>query len=164
MLIRPADNADLPGILAIHNDAVLHGTAIWSETPSDLAERSAWLAERTAAGYPVLVAQDPAGAVLAFASYGPWRSLEGFRQTVELSLYVRADQHRRGIGSALLQALIEHARGAGRHVLVAAIEAQNQASIGLHQRHGFTCSGQLQQVGRKFGRWLDLTFMQLILE
>ena len=162
--ITNACEADLPGILAIYNDAVQHTTAIWNETLVDLANRRAWLTERTAAGFPVLVARDAGGAVLGYASYGTWRSIEGFHQTVEHSVYVRADQRGKGLGPLLMQALIEHARAANLHVMVAAIESENAASIRLHQRLGFVTTGQMPQVGRKFGRWLDLTFMQLILE
>nr|WP_288256339.1 GNAT family N-acetyltransferase [uncultured Pseudomonas sp.] len=161
--IQDAGDADLPGILAIYNDAVQHTTAIWNETLVDLANRRAWLVERTAAGFPVLVAHDAAGEVVGYSSYGTWRTIEGFRQTVEHSVYVRADQRGQGLGPALMQALIERARAANLHVMVAAIESQNTASIRLHQRLGFITSGQMPQVGRKFGRWLDLTFMQLIL-
>ncbi|QLC73600.1 N-acetyltransferase family protein [Pseudomonas sp. LPB0260] len=161
--ICDANAGDLPGILAIYNDAVQNTTAIWNETLVDLNNRSAWLAERRAAGFPVLVARDSAGQVLGYASYGTWRSIEGFRHTVEHSVYVRGDQRGRGLGPALMQALIERARGAGLHVLVAAIESGNTASIRLHERLGFVTTGQMPQVGRKFDRWLDLTFMQLIL-
>lgn len=161
--IVDAGEADLPGILAIYNDAVQHTTAIWNETLVDLANRRAWLTERTAAGFPVLVAHDAAGEVVGYASYGTWRTIEGFRHTVEHSVYVRADQRGQGLGPALMQALIERARAANLHVMVAAIESENAASIRLHQRLGFVTSGQMPQVGRKFGRWLDLTFMQLIL-
>ena len=164
MTIQDAREADLPGILAIYNDAVLHTTAIWNETEVDLANRQAWMAERRAAGFPVLVAQDATGAVLGYASYGTWRSIEGFRHSVEHSVYVRADQRGQGLGPALLVALIERARAARLHVMVAAIERENAASIRLHERLGFVVTGQMPQVGRKFGRWLDLTFMQLILE
>ena len=163
-LITDASEADLPGILAIYNDAVESTTAIWNESLVDLANRRAWLAERTAAGFPVLVARDAAGKVLGYASYGTWRTIEGFRHTVEHSVYVRTDQRGLGLGPALMQALIERARKAKLHVMVAAIESENTASIRLHQRLGFFTTGQMPQVGRKFGRWLDLTFMQLILE
>ena len=77
---------------------------------------------------------------------------------------MRADQRGRGLGPALMQALIARARAADLHVMVAAIESENSASIRLHQRLGFVTTGQMPQVGRKFGRWLDLTFMQLLLE
>ena len=163
MIIQDATAADLPGILLIYNDAVLHSTAIWNETEVDLANRRAWLAERTAAGWPVLVARGEAGHVLGYASYGSWRSIEGFRHTVEHSVYVRAAQRGQGLGAALLQALIARASARGVHVMVAAIERENAASIRLHQRLGFVISGQMPQVGRKFERWLDLTFMQLVL-
>ncbi|MNZ19190.1 N-acyltransferase YncA [compost metagenome] len=163
-LIRDAAEADLDGILAIYNDAVQYTTAIWNETLVDLANRRAWLAERTAAGFPVLVALNAQGEVLGYASYGTWRSIEGFRHTVEHSVYVRGDQRGQGLGPALMQALIERARQAGLHVMVAAIESGNAASIRLHERLGFVTTGQMPQVGRKFGRWLDLTFMQLMLE
>ncbi|MCY1275074.1 L-methionine sulfoximine/L-methionine sulfone acetyltransferase [compost metagenome] len=163
-LIRDAAEADLDGILAIYNDAVQNTTAIWNETLVDLANRRAWLAERTAAGFPVLVALNAQGEVLGYASYGTWRSIEGFRHTVEHSVYVRGDQRGQGLGPALMQALIERARQAGLHVMVAAIESGNAASIRLHERLGFVTTGQMPQVGRKFGRWLDLTFMQLMLE
>lgn len=113
---------------------------------------------------PVLVAHDAVGKVVGYASYGTWRTIEGFRHTVEHSVYVRADQRGQGLGPALMQALIERARTAKLHVMVAAIESENAASIRLHQRLGFVTTGQMPQVGRKFGRWLDLTFMQLILE
>ncbi|UYP29890.1 GNAT family N-acetyltransferase [Pseudomonas sp. Z8(2022)] len=162
--IANASEADLPGILAIYNDAVQHTTAIWNENLADLANRRAWLTERTGAGFPVLVMVDSAGAVLGYASYGPWRPHDGYRHTVEHSVYVRSDQRGQGLGVLLMQALIERARAAGLHVMVGAIESENTASIRLHQRLGFVTTGQMPQVGRKFGRWLDLTFMQLILE
>lgn len=161
--LSEATAAHLPGILAIYNDAVLTSTAIWNETPVDLDNRRAWLAERQAAGFPVLVAVDERNEVLGYASYGSWRAIEGFRHTVEHSLYVRGDQRGLGLGRALLQALIEHARATGLHVMVAAIESGNTASIALHQRLGFASCGQMPQVGRKFGRWLDLTLMQRVL-
>ena len=164
MKIQDATAADLPAILAIYNEAVQHTTAIWNETLVDLANRQAWLNERNAAGFPVLVAHNDAGDVVGYASYGTWRAIEGFRHTVEHSVYVRSDQRGQGLGPLLMQALIERARAANLHVMVAAIESENAASIRLHQRLGFVTCGQMPQVGLKFGRWLDLTFMQLILE
>ena len=163
MIIRDALDTDLPAILAIFNDAVLNTTAIWLDSPVDLANRQSWLDARRQQGYPVLVAVDAANQVLGYAAYGDWRPFDGFCNSVENSLYVHAEQRGRGLGVRLLDALIERARTAGKHVMVAAIESGNHASIGLHQRAGFAISGQMAQVGCKFGRWLDLTFMQLIL-
>jgi phosphinothricin acetyltransferase len=163
VLIRDAQQADLPGILQIYNDAVLNSTAIWNDTPVDLANRQAWLAEREEQGNPVLVALDDDGLVIGYATYGPWRPHEGFRHTVEHSVYVRDGQRGSGIGRGLMRELIGRARAAGKHVMVAAIESDNRASIHVHQQLGFIHVGHMRQVGCKFGRWLDLTFMQLIL-
>ncbi len=161
--IRDARDNDLEAIRAIFNDAVLNTTAIWMDATVDLANRQAWLAARRQQGYPVLVAVDAEDNVLGYAAYGDWRPFDGFCNTVENSLYISAEQRGRGLGVLLLGALIERARAGGKHVMVAAIESGNSASIGLHQRFGFVITGQMPQVGRKFGRWLDLTFMQLIL-
>lgn len=164
-LIRDAVTADLPGIRDIYNDAVLNTTAIWNEQPVDLANRHAWFDARQAQRYPILVAVDAAASdeVLGYASFGDWRPFEGFRHTVEHSVYIRNDQRGNGLGPKLMTALIERARACDKHVMVAAIESGNTASIRLHERLGFTLNGQMPQVGVKFGRWLDLTFMQLIL-
>lgn len=160
--IRDAVPADLAAIRDIYNDAVLNTTAIWNEQPVDLDNRQAWFSARQAQAYPVLVAVED-DQVTGYASYGDWRPFEGFRYSVEHSVYVRNDQRGKGLGPRLMQALIERAREGGKHVMVAAIESGNAASIRLHERLGFITTGQMPQVGIKFGRWLDLTFMQLTL-
>jgi phosphinothricin acetyltransferase len=162
-IIRDAVPADLPAVRDIYNDAVLNTTAIWNEQPVDLANRQAWFDARQAQAYPILVAVDQLDAVVGYASYGDWRPFEGFRHSVEHSVYVRADQRGNGLGPKLLTELIERARAGNKHVMVAAIESGNTASIRLHDRLGFKITGQMPQVGIKFGRWLDLTFMQVIL-
>ncbi len=159
MLIRDAHDDDLPEILAIHNDAVLTTTAIWNSTPVDLDDRRAWLQARRQAGYPVLVAERD-GIVAGYASFGDWRAWEGYRFTVENSIYVRADQRGHGLGSVLLAPLVAAASALGKHVMVAGIEASNEASIRLHRRHGFEQVAHFREVGEKFGRWLDLVFLQ----
>ena len=161
--IRDARDSDLEAIRAIFNDAVLNTTAIWMDTTVDLANRQAWFAARAQQGYPILVAENAAGEEVGYASFGDWRPFDGFCHTVEHSVYIRVDQRGKGLGPQLLTALIERAKACDKHVMVAAIESGNAASIGLHQRLGFAITGQMPQVGRKFGRWLDLTFMQLIL-
>lgn len=161
--IRDAETADLDTITAIHNHAVVHTTAIWNEDAVDLDDRAAWLADRTGRGYPVLVAVDETG-VLGYASYAQWRPHSGYRLTVEHSVYVRTGEHGRGIGTTLMAALIDRARTAGLHVMIAGIESANAASIALHERLGFAEVGRMPQVGAKFGRWLDLSMLQLVLD
>ena len=160
MTIRDAVPSDAADLLAIHNEAVRDTTAIWDETEVDLAERSAWLEARLAAGFPVLVAEVD-GAVVGYSSYGPWRPKSGYRHTIEDSLYVRSSHQGQGLASGLFDALIARAREARLHRMVAMIESTNTLSIELHARRGFRDVGQLTQVGQKFGRWLDLTIMQL---
>lgn len=162
--IRDAGAADAAGIADIYNDAVAHTTAIWNEQTVDAADPAAWIAARQESGFPVLIAAGAAGEVLGYASYGPWRAFDGYRHTVEHSVYVRGDQRGQGIGEALLVALIERAQDAGIHVMVGAIEAGNAGSIRLHTKLGFTQVGTMPQVGAKFGRWLDLALLQRVLD
>ncbi|MCG5077618.1 GNAT family N-acetyltransferase [Paraburkholderia tagetis] len=164
MEIRDAGPEDIDGITAIYNDAVLHTTAIWNDQTVDAANRRAWLADRQKLGYPVLVAVDAHQSVLGYASFGDWRAFDGYRHTVEHSVYVRNDQRGRGLGLALMQILIGRAREIGKHVMVAGIEANNAGSIGLHEKLGFEHVGHMKEVGMKFGAWLDLAFMQLRLD
>ncbi|MDO9414759.1 GNAT family N-acetyltransferase [Pararhizobium sp.] len=163
MHLRDAEDKDLIEIRDIYNDAVVNTTAIWNDTQVDLANRAAWFAERRRLGYPVLVAVTDDGVVAGYASFGDWRAFDGYRHTVEHSVYVQKDQRGGGIGRLLLEALIERAAALDKHVLVAGIESGNAASIRLHEKLGFEITGQMKEVGTKFGRWLDLTFMQLTL-
>lgn len=164
MRILDASEDNLPAILAIYNDAVRNTTAIWNEVEVDLGDRRAWLRDRQAKGCPVLVAKDLEGAVLGYASYGDWRSWDGYRHTVEHSVYVQANARGKGVGRNLLAALIVRAKDAGKHVMVAGIEASNAPSIHLHKSLGFQDAGLLREVGSKFGNWLDLVFLQLVLD
>lgn len=165
MRIRDAGPHDAPAIAAIYNDAVEHTTATWNTRAVDTADRTAWLIDRQAAGHPVLVAvAESDETVVGYASYGAYRPFDGYRHTVEHSVYVRGDQRGGGLGSALMGALIARAREQGIHVMVAGIDAANTGSIRLHERLGFTHAGTLREVGTKFGRWLDLAFLQLTLD
>lgn len=161
-MIRPATPADLDRILALYNHAVLHTTAVYDDTPRTPAGQAEWFAAKQASGWPVIVAEVD-GRVAGFASYGPFRPQPGFKATVENSLYVDPDCFGRGIGSSLLAALIELARADGRHAMVAGIDADNAVSIRLHAKFGFREVGRLPETGRKFGRWLDLVFLQKLL-
>lgn len=156
--LRPAGATDLDAILAIYNHAVLHTTASYDYQPRSAEKQRDWFAAKQAAGLPVLVA-DQAGQVAGYASYGPFRAWDGYRFTVEHSVYVAEGARRQGIASALLHALVDHARGQGLHLMVGAIDAANTGSIELHRRLGFQEAGVLREAGYKFERWLDLLFM-----
>ena len=158
--IRAAAETDLEAIRDIYNHAVEHTTAIWNEVLVDSENRRAWMEQRRARGFPVLVAIRD-GKVAGYASYGDWRAFDGYRHTVEHSVYVDKDCRGAGLGKLLMLALIEHARADAKHVMIAAIEAENTASMALHERLGFRLVGIHREVGQKFGRWLDLAMMEL---
>jgi L-amino acid N-acyltransferase len=162
-IIRAATEADLPGILAIYNDVIATSTAVYTSQPSTLDERRAWWSARCAQGFPVLVAVD--GGVLGFASFGEWRGAwPGYRYTVEHSVHVRHDVRARGVGRALVEALFPLALELEKHVMIGGVDAANEASIRFHERLGFERVACFREVGHKFGRWLDLIFMQRFLD
>lgn len=162
-MIREATAHDAEAIAAIYNDAVRNSTAIWNDVVVDVPNRADWIAAHQRDGAPVLVLEE-AGEVVGYATYGAFRPHDGYRETIEHSVYVRADKRGGGRGRMLLQALIAEARARGPHVMVAAIEAGNTASIRLHEKMGFQTIGVMPQVGQKFGKWLDLALLQLRLD
>jgi phosphinothricin acetyltransferase len=157
--ISDATEADLAGLLGIYNDVIATSTAIYSDVPVTLEERHQWWRSRTAQGYPVLAARDAHG-VAGFATFGDFRAWPGYRFTVEHSVHVRANGRGQGVGTLLVQALLPRAAALGKHVMMAGVDADNAASIRFHERLGFERSGHLREVGYKFGRWLDLVFLQ----
>ncbi|OQP65114.1 GNAT family N-acetyltransferase [Niastella populi] len=161
--IRAALETDLPAILEIYNDAIINTTAVYDYEPHTLEMRKQWFRIKEAQGYPVFVAEEN-GRVVGFSSIGPWRAWAAYKYSVENSIYVAADQRGKGIGKKLLEPLIEAAEQLELHAIIAGIDATNEVSINLHRSFGFTEAGQFKQVGYKFGRWLDLTFMQLLLK
>jgi L-amino acid N-acyltransferase YncA len=162
IIVRDCRDADLPAILDIHNDAILHTTAIWTYAPADLANRRALLADRRARGFPYLVAED-AGTIVGYASFGAFRPFDGYHRTVEHSVYVHRERRGQGIAGLLMPPLIASAERLGMHVMIGAIEASNAASIRLHEKLGFAETGRLREVGFKFDRYLDLVLMQKML-
>lgn len=162
-VVRDALVEDAAGILPIYNFAALETTAVWTDGGSDLDGRAAWLEARRAQGFPVLVCES-AGEIIGFASFGDFRPWPGYRHTVENSVYVDPSRHRQGVGRALMETLIQRARAMGKHAMIAGIEAGNTASIALHARAGFSEVARMPQVGAKFGRWLDLVLMQIVLD
>ena len=161
----PIDNAsrrDLPQILAIYNEVIRNSTAVYSEEEFTGARGESWFDGKIGQGFPVLVARDPSG-IAGFGTFGEFRAWPCYRHSVEHSVHVRADCRGRGIGRTLLRELLARASNMQKHVMIAGIDADNAVSIGLHLSLGFTSVGHFHEVGFKFGRWLDLVFMQCIL-
>jgi L-amino acid N-acyltransferase YncA len=164
MRVREAVAADLPGILAIYNEVIAASTAVYALEPVSLDERTAWFDARRRAGYPVLVA-DAGAQVVGFSSFGDWRGAwPGYRYTIEHSVHVGTGQRGKGIGRQLVEALFPLAVQMSKHVMIGGIDADNAASIRFHQRLGFAQVAHFTEVGHKFGRWLDLVFMQRFLD
>ena len=161
--IRPAILADLPGILEIYNDAVLNTTATYDYEPRTLEHRRAWFEEHAKNNYPVFVAVNDVGRIVGWSALNRFHDRMGYRFTTENSVYVAADQRGKGIGKLLMPPLIESTRKLGLHAILAAIDAQNEVSIRLHASFGFERVAHLKQVGFKFGRWLDVVYLELLL-
>ncbi|MGA2777580.1 MAG: N-acetyltransferase family protein [Steroidobacteraceae bacterium] len=157
--IRDATENDIQAILEIYNEVIANTTAVYRELPASFADRETWWRERRRQSLPVLVAVD-AGEVVGFASFGDFRAWPCYRHTVEHSVHVRADRRGRGVGSALVGALLPIAASLGKHVMIAAVDAANVGSISMHEKLGFQQVAHLREVGRKFDRWLDLVFLQ----
>ncbi|WP_419896047.1 GNAT family N-acetyltransferase [Roseomonas sp. USHLN139] len=155
----------LAGMRMLFNEIVAGSTAVYADLPESAEQRAAWLAQRQAAGHPVLVAEAADGGVLGFASFTDFRPcFAGFRHTAEHSVHLRPEARGQGLGRRLLEALLAEARAQGRHAMMASIDSGNAASLALHARLGFREVGRLPQVGCKFGRWLDLVLMQKLLD
>jgi phosphinothricin acetyltransferase len=160
MQILSATEGDLPEIQAIYAHHVLHGTGTFEEVPPALEEMTARFEAVRKAGYAWLVARDAAGC-LGYGYYGPFRARAAYRFTVEDSIYVREGERGKGIGKALLKALLAEATAAGLKQMLALIgDTQNTGSIALHAALGFQHTGTLRDVGHKHGRWLDVVTMQ----
>lgn len=163
MALRDAEPRDIPAILALYNLAVRETTAAWTSQEETLDERITWFENRRNGGWPVIVAVDKDDQVIGFASYGPFRPREGYRKTVEHTVYVDPGFQGQGIGVKLLECLIDTARDQDVHVIVGVVDGDNTASIALHKKLGFEISGRLPEAGTKFGRWLDLVFLSKVI-
>ena len=150
-------------ILDIFNEAIAHSTALYEYQLRTAGNIRTWFAQKEAGGFPVIGAEQ-AGVLVGFASYGSFRARAAYKYTVEHSVYVHQDHRGRGIGTTLMRELIAAAREQQYHVLIGGIDVSNASSAALHERLGFTCTGTLHQVAFKFGRWLDLSFYELILD
>lgn len=160
--IRPAVESDLVAINEIYNHYVLHSTCTYQEEPEPLEGRRKWFSEHGERN-PATVA-DLNGQVVGWGSLSSYHLRCAYRNTVENSVYVHHEYHRCGIGSLLLAELIAAARALGCHAIIAAIDGEQTASVALHAKFHFQQVGRFKQVGFKFGRWLDVIYMELILE
>lgn len=161
--VRIAEEKDLPAILEIYNEVIVNTTAVYDYQPHTPEMRKQWWDTKKQQGFPVFVAVD-GDRVVGFSSIGPFRAWAAYKYSVENSIYVAADQRGKGVGRLLLPPLIEAARQLNMHTILAGIDASNEGSVKLHEGFGFKEIAVMKEVGYKFGRWLDLKFMQLILD
>lgn len=162
-MIREANEKDLSDILEIYNDAIKNTTAIYTYKPLTLSERETWYKNKCEEGYPVIVFEQDNKAV-GFASFGPFRAWPAYKYTAEHLVYVHKDYRKQGIGILLLKEVIKIVSDRGYKTLVAGIDSDNEKSIYMHKKLGFTYSGTIEKAGYKFGRWLNLAFYQLELK
>jgi L-amino acid N-acyltransferase len=161
MEIRVAVPEDAEAIRTIYNAEVSGSTVTFDLVERTPAEQRAFMAEHSGV-YPLLVAVED-DAVVAFASLSPYRTRPGYSTTAEDSIYVSSDRRGSGIGKLLLSALLDEARLHGFHSVIGRIVGEHPASVALHRSCGFEVVGVEKEVGRKFGRWLDVCLMQVLL-
>jgi L-amino acid N-acyltransferase len=159
--IRLASLDDAEAIRAIYNPAVLDSTATFDLRPRTLADQEAWIREHNGTHAAVVAVDD--GVVVGFGSLSPYRPRPAYVTSVEDSVYVHGDHHGKGVGRALLEELVRLATAHGFHAVIARIVGGHEASIALHRAVGFDVVGTEREVGRKFGRWLDVVVMQRII-
>lgn len=162
MQLRLARVDDAEAIRDIYNLEVTTSTATFDLVPRTLEEQQAWQADRSGA-YAVIVAVDDDDVVCGFGSLSRWRDRPAYSTTVEDSIYVHRDHHGQGVGRLLLTELVRTATGHGFHACMARIVGGHDASIGLHGACGFEVVGTEREVGRKFGKWLDVVLMERLL-
>jgi L-amino acid N-acyltransferase len=158
--IRRAVRADCSGILDIYNDAVLKTTATYDYEPRPLEHRLAWFEDHQRTGHAIFVAESADGRIVGWSALNRYHDRMGFRFTAENSIYVAEGARGQGLGARLLDPLIPAAAEIGIRAILAAIDAQNTASIQLHARFGFEQVGLFKRVGFKFDRWLDVAYME----
>jgi len=160
--VRLAERRDAGAIRAVYNLEVAESTATFDLVPRTLDQQVDWIAEHSGA-HPAVVATDAAGEVVGFGSLSPFRDRPAYSTAVEDSVYVRRERQGQGIGRLLLGELLRLAREHGFHSVMARIVGNHEASIALHRACGFELVGTEREVGRKFGRWLDVIEMQRML-
>jgi phosphinothricin acetyltransferase len=161
LVIERAGREHLAGITEIYNDAILNTTATFDSCPRTMEEQDKWLGEHDEK-HPILVATQ-SGEVVGWGSLSSHNDRCCYQNTVEDSVYVKKELRGGGIGKKILERLVAEAGKSGHHVIIARIDAGNEASLRIHRRSGFEEVGRLREVGFKFGRWLDVIFMELLL-
>lgn len=162
MKIRPAGIDDAEALMGIYNPMVLSSTVTFDLVPRTLESQQAWINDRSGARF-VLVAVDDQDTVHGFAATSPYRDRAAYSTTVEDSVYIDEDSQGHGVGRLLLDSLVDTARAHGFHSMIARIVSGHEPSIALHSSCGFEIIGHEREVGRKFGRWLDVIIMQKLL-
>lgn len=162
MKIRLAERTDVPSMREIFNEVLRNSNSIYREEEVTLEERYAWFDEKLEHGFPIFGAYE-GDHLIGYAGYGTWRAAQGYRKSVELTIYVDQKRRGKGIGSKLMQTIIEHAKADGYHVMIGAIDAANQQSIEFHKRFGFVEVARMPEVALKNDQWLTLVFMQKLL-
>ncbi|MFB3888800.1 MAG: N-acetyltransferase family protein [Candidatus Bathyarchaeia archaeon] len=160
LAIRKATPKDLEAITEIYNEAILHTVASFDTQPKTMEEQKAWFTSHDQK-HPILVAENE-GAVAGWASLSKWSDRCAYSDTAEASLYVREGHRSRGIGRKLLHTIIQEGEKAGLHTIIARITEGNAASLHLFKSEGFEQTGIMKEVGRKFGKRLDVHIMQKI--
>ena len=163
MNVREAIENDLPQLLSIYNDIILNTTAVYDYEPHTLEMRRQWFDTKKQQGFPVFVAEE-GGKIFGFSSIGPFRAWAAYKYSVENSVYVAAAMRGKGIGKLLIPPLIEATKASELHTIIASIDATNEVSLKLHKSFGFEEVAHFKEVGWKFGRWLDLKFLQLMVK
>jgi phosphinothricin acetyltransferase len=159
-LIRPAELRDVAAVADIYDEAVRQGTASFEIEPPGQTEMRRRYEALRADGYPFLVAE-AGSCIMGYAYAGPHRARPAYHWTVEDSIYVAPQSQGRGVGRALLGRLLADAQGSGFRQMIAVIgDSANRASIELHRTAGFRLVGTFENVGYKFGQWLDSVLMQ----
>ncbi|MGD8979055.1 MAG: GNAT family N-acetyltransferase [candidate division WOR-3 bacterium] len=156
--IRDAVFSDLPGITVIYNEAILETIATFDTTPKTEDEQKTWFMEHGKEN-PLVVAEQ-SGVIVGWVALSKWSDRCAYSDAAEISLYVKKEYQGKGIGRKLMQAVLDKGRKAGLHTVLARIAEGNEASVHLHQTMGFKHVGVMKEVGRKFGRLLDVYLMQ----
>lgn len=161
-MMRQANREDLEEITAIYNYYIENSTSVYHYSSKSEEEMNVWYTQKEKEGFPVIV-EELDGKIAGFATYGPYRPFEGYKKTIEHSVYVNKDCHGKGVGKKLLNAILQKGKESEYHVVVAYIDSENEISIRLHEKEGFVRCGTIKEAGYKFGKYRDLLIMEKFL-